>query len=77
MTRLHGRKYRRLSRRALRRLKKADMARVDLWWFLYKSPFQSDVDAARILNRASIENAKEEIRRLNDLAEASRKEGQR
>ena len=69
MTRLHSCKYRRLSRRAMRRLKKADMARVDLWWFLYKSPFQSDVDAAKLLNRASTENAKGQIRRLNDLAE--------
>lgn len=78
MTRLNSRKCRRMSRRAMHRLKKASYALTDLWVFLNHSRYQSDVDVAKdLLLHASTGDAQERLRILNDMAEASRKEAQR
>lgn len=74
MTRLNSRAYRRKSRRAMRRLKRAGYAIADLWDFLRHSQYQSDVDAAAMLLRANTRDCQEQLRILNDMAEASRKE---
>ncbi len=77
MTRLSSRAYRRMSRRAMRRLRRAGCAITDLWCFLRHSQYQSDVDAAALLLHVNTEDARERLRILNDMADASRKEGQR
>lgn len=78
MTRLDSLTYRLMSRRAMRRLKKAHSAITDLWFFLHTSQYQSDVDAANdFLLREDINNAQKVLRLLNDMADASRKGAQR
>lgn len=77
MTRLNSCAYRRMSRRAVRRLRRAEYAITALWSFLHHSQYQSDVDAAALLLHANTKDARERLRILNDMADASRKEGQR